>query len=278
MSHPLIDALTELEEASSKAFWTGEDRTAWRDDLLRQSLSRDLVSLQKLISSLAENREPHQTGRELIHVSMWDSDLQRCFGNNSTDEAQLQYNQHFEETLNRIETSTANTVVPVYLRPGFWMNESWIQEEEPLRRSLAAARSQNALTLRCGFLTQQADIYLAADLGFSAVQIHARGLDLYELQMAVELARDCRLCPIVSAANEDEVEQVIQTDAPHIALCYFPDKAAELSARFVQRTLPRIPNNCSKILLAATQTNAEIQLLTKLGFDLAIQFNPIAPT
>jgi hypothetical protein len=94
--------------------------------------------------------------------------------------------------------------------------------------------------------------------------------------MAVELARDCRLCPIVSAADEDQLEQVVQTDAPHIALCYFPDKSAELAARFVQRSLPRIPNNCSKILLAATQTNNEAQLLSKLGFDLALQFNPRA--
>lgn len=271
LSHQLINTLVELEIAAARAFWNAEDRDAWRNDVLRQRETRELISLKQLLK-LSNLKQKPETQYQILLT--WDQDLLRCLSGTVIPEHYPQLT--FRDTLSHLRNADSKSIAPLFLRPGFWMCESWLEEENDLRECLSLAHEKGVMILRCGFLTQQADIYLTADLGFSAVQLHAHGLDLYELQMAVELARDCRLSPIVSASNEEELEQVLQTDAPHIALCYFPSGVREQSARFIQRALPQIPNNCTKILFAATEQHSEIQLISRLGFDLAVQFNPHA--
>ncbi len=271
MSHPLIDSFVELERVAAQEFWKSEDRTAWRDDLLRQCETRDLLSLKSYLGRASGSLK----SPAIFPVFMWDNDLRRCFSiANSINSQETTSNEPFSTVLNSLKNLSPSSVAGLFLRPGFWMTESWQVEENDLRDALANARSTNSMIVRCGFLTQQADILLASDLGFSAIQIHAGSLDLYELQMAIELARDCRLCPIVSVATEEEMEQAIQTDAPHIALCHFPMEGIEQSAKFIQSALPRVPANCTRVLLTAAANTAEATLLTRLGFTSTFQFNP----
>jgi len=271
LSHQLIDSFVELERVAAQEFWKSEDRTAWRDDLLRKSETRDLLTLKSYLGRApAPLKSP-----DIFPVLMWDSDLRRCFRSViSTDSEETSSNEQFSAALNELNGMSPSSVAGIFLRPGFWMTESWQMEENELRDALANARRTNSLIVRCGFLTQHTDILLASDLGFSAIQIHAGSLDIYELQMAIELARDCRLCPIVSVATEEEMEQAVQTDAPHIALCHFPMEGKEQTAKFIQNALPRIPANCTRVLMTAATNDAEVTLLTRLGFTSAFQFKP----
>lgn len=271
MSHPLIDSLVELERVAAQEFWKTEDRTAWRDDLLRQCETRNLLTLKSYLGGASGSLK----SPAIFPVFMWDSDLRRCFSiAHSKNVQETPSIEPFSTVLHSLKSLSPASMAGVFLRPGFWMTESWQTEETELRDVLASARSRNSMIVRCGFLTQHADILISSELGFSAIQIHAGSLDIYELQMAIELARDCRLCPIVSVATDEEMEQAIQTDAPHIALCHFPMEGIEQSAKFIQSALPRVPANCTRVLMTAAANTAEATLLNRLGFTSTFQFNP----
>jgi hypothetical protein len=270
LNHPVIDALTQLEWAAAQQFWNSEDRSVWKDDLLRQCETRAILALKKFMANNFTEDKSNRTAVPVFPALMWDTDLRQCFTRQPAETIQLQNSNHFQLALDTLSESEPGSLIGMMLRPGFWMTDSWPAEEEQLRSALKTARANETLVFRTGFLTHQADILLAADLGFTGIQIHAAQLDLYELQMALELARDCKLCPLVSVSNPAEMEQVVQTDAPHIALCHFPTDGQELSMRFVQQALPKIPNSCSRLLITASCTESDLQLLGRLGFQAII--------
>ncbi len=198
-----------------------------------------------------------------FEVLTWDEDLLRCF----SQVGQPSAHRNFEAIIERIQNIESGQVLGLLPRPGFWLDENWHEQEDILRESLSIAKKKQALILRCGFVTEQSDVLMAAELGFSGVQIHAAGLDLFELQMLIELARDCRLSPIVSISDTEQMNTMLQTDAPHVALCCLAGEGFEDSIRFVQNALPGIPSNCTKILLAAALEEKEVMNFARLGFQ-----------
>jgi hypothetical protein len=273
LNHPIIDTLAQLDSAAAQQFWNSEDRSVWKDDLLRQSETLDILTLKQFLPTSISEDKTARTAIPVFSTFMWDKDLRNCFiqkssERSSSDEQEAQ----FQFILEQLAACNQTSLMGIMLRPGFWMTESWPDEEERLRNTLRIARKNRVLVFRNGFITHHADILLAADLGFTGVQIHAGDLDLFELQMAIELARDCKLCPVVSVSNEAQMEQVIQTDAPHIALCHFPSEGHESTIRFIQNALPKIPSNCTRLLMTASRSESELQLFGRLGFQAIIHF------
>lgn len=258
MNLQVIDTFVELEKTAAQHWWSAEDRTAWRDDLLRRRESVEPAALKGCLGS----------GLNIIPVHMWDSDLRRCFAQPDADPAADDAAELFNQ-LNALQTNQLCGLLP---RPGFWMESSWSEEEITLRDALARARASGALVLRCGFITEQTDVLMAADLGFSGIQIHAAELDLFELQFLIEMARDCRLSPVVSVENSKQMEVVLQTDAPHIALCCLSANGREQSIRFVQQTLPRIPANCTRMIVSGGFSQTEMQHFGNLGAGTILCF------
>lgn len=253
LNHRVIDTLVELERSAARVWWESEDRTAWRDDLLRRLDTHSPLQFKAFLNQACGRPE----------IFAWDDDLLQCF----SPATQITETRTFDDLISKIHMLKSNQVLGLIPRPGFWLTESWHEEEDLLRQALAGAKEKQSLVVRCGFLTQQSDVLMAADLGFSGVQIHADGLDLFELQLLIELARDCRISPIVSISNRSQVETVLQTDAPHIALCCLAGESYEESIRFVQEALPGIPANCTKILIASAFEEREIANLGRLGFQ-----------
>ncbi|NBW80518.1 hypothetical protein EBR21_02075 [bacterium] len=243
----------ELERSAARIWWSSEDRAAWRDDLLRRLDSQPTLFFKSFLKESCPRFE----------VLTWDEDLLRCF---STTRQQHPV-RNFGEIVEKIQNIEHAHVLGVLPRPGFWLTDTWHEEEDILRESLSVAKKKQALVVRCGFVTEQSDILMAAELGFSGVQIHAAGLDLFELQMLIELARDCRMSPIVSISDSEQMNTMLQTDAPHVALCCLAGEGFEDSIRFVQSALPSIPSNCTKILLAAALDEKEVMNFTRLGFQ-----------
>jgi hypothetical protein len=254
----VINTFVELESTAARHWWSSEDRMAWRDDLLRRRENLEPAALKACLAS----------GLNIIPVHLWDSDLRQCF--TQVDSAATAENA--PGIFQQLDALQANQLCAVFPRPGFWMESSWTEEEPSLRDALARARDSRALVLRCGFVTEQTDVLMAADLGFSGIQIHAAELDLFELQYLIELARDCRLSPVVSVENSKQMEIVLQTDAPHIALCCLAATGREQAIRFVQQTLPRIPANCTRIVVAGGFSQTELQHLGNLGAGTILCF------
>lgn len=263
MTQRIIDSLIDLEIAAANRFWQEEDRSAWKDDILRFSENKNTAQLKPHFN---QSNEQMRTGMTCAQVLIGDEDLKAALTRRSPDKPK----PHATATEGR---SPSQTLSGIYLRPGFWMQETWHEQEQQLRTALSDARSHGTLVVRNGFFNQTADILLAADLGFSGIQIHVHNLDLYELQMAIELARDCRLCPILSAARLSELELAIQTDAPHLGLCFFPDQDLQEQLSFVQRAVPQIPDGCSRILFGSVLDESEMNYFSHLHFDAVFQFN-----
>jgi indole-3-glycerol phosphate synthase len=152
------------------------------------------------------------------------------------------------------------------------MYDNWHAIEQNLRSHLEWSRERGHLVFRNGFFNSSADILMAAELGFTGVQIHVHSMDLFELQMALELARDCRLCPIVSAANVEELELAIQTDAPHLGLCFFPEQSSHEQMQFVQQAITKIPKDCTRVLFGSIRSESELSYLSHLSFDCIFRF------
>lgn len=268
MTQKIIQSLIELEAAAASSFWVSEDRSAWKEELLRFAETKSTPQLKPHLSERPE-RALHRP--LFAHVDICDDELIRIFGGEvmprESDEDQT-------KSMFSIETQNAKNISGVYLSPGFWMEDSWQLAELEFRKLLEQARQNEKIVFRNGFFNQAADILMTADLGFTGIQLHVHHLDLFELQMAVELARDCRLCPIVSAATYEELELAIQTDAPHLGLCYFPGLDNHEQEAFIQRAILRIPKDCTRTLFASIKTEAELNYLSSLPFDLVFQFYP----
>ncbi|MEN9809272.1 MAG: Indole-3-glycerol phosphate synthase [Pseudomonadota bacterium] len=251
MNLQVINTFVELEKTAAQHWWTAEDRTAWRDDLLRRRENIEPAALKTCLGS----------GLTIVPIHLWDSELRQCFMQVDADPEE----QDATDLFAQLDALQANQLCGLFPRPGFWMESSWSEEESALRDALTRASATRALVLRCGFITEQTDVLMAADLGFSGIQIHAAELDLFELQFLIELARDCRLSPVVSVENSKQMEIVLQTDAPHIALCCLAANGREQSIRFVQQTLPRIPANCTRMIVSGGFSQTEMQHLGNLG-------------
>jgi hypothetical protein len=263
----LIDSFLELERAAADCFWKSENREAWRDDLLRLRETQNILPL-KTQFDLSESAQQKQKTRD-GSILLWDSDLIRCL---TTSSPPTSDEDSFRAVVHTLSGMQKHTLTGLFLRPGFWMQPTWPEQEFPLRTALSRARENGAFIIRCGFLTQASDILWAADLGFSGIQIHAQGLDLFELQLAIELARDCRLSPVVSVSSFAELELVLQTDAPHIALCHLSSTGKGSTTHFMSEGLSRIPKNCSRLVIATALPASEIRALGKSGLDAALFF------
>jgi len=62
------------------------------------------------------------------------------------------------------------------------------------------------------------------------------------------------------------MQTLLETDAPHVALCCLAGEGFEEAIRFVQDALPGIPSNCTKILLTAALDEKEVMNFARLGF------------
>jgi hypothetical protein len=258
LNQSIINDLCELEQAAAQQWWHSEDRLAWRDELLRACELRQFISIRNCLNG----------STPLIPVRVWDSDLDSCF---SIPSAETE-DERFFNLISELENLEKDNALAIALRPGFWVSDSWPEHEEALRTALLKARAANATVVRCGFLCEQAEILMTAELGFTAIQLHASELDIFELQLLVELARDCKLTPIVSIENEKQLETVLGTDAPHILLCCLKGSGYEAAVRFVQQALPRLPEACSKLLLTSQAGQADVQLFRKLGMQGILNF------
>lgn len=258
MNHPVIKSLTELERAAAVDWWESEDRFAWRNELIRRCEAIEILPLKSCLAVIPA----------LLRIRMWDADLMGCFSLPSESAEDTQFSTLIDE-LNNLEKEALYAIAP---RPGFWMSEEWREQEESLRSALKKAKQSGALVVRCGFVSEQSDILMAADLGFSGIQIHAADLDLFQLQLLIELARDCRLTPVVSVEDQNQLETVLGTDAPHIALCCMNGDKYEWAIRFVQQSLPRLPHNCTKLIFSSAATETDVRLFGRLGMSGIFSF------
>ena len=266
LNHRLIESLIELENAAAEQFWVSEDRSAWKEELLSFAESKKPLQLKPYLNESAD----HPAGHPLLaNVTFLDGELMRIFGNPIKQSTLNPNEDNFSIEKQYPENER---VSGLFLGPGFWMGEQLHSLEQNLRSHLEWARQQGHLVFRSGFFNSSADILMAAELGFSGVQIHVHSLDLYELQMALELARDCKLCPIVSAATTKELELAIQTDAPHLGLCFFPGQNGHEHIQFVQQAITQIPKDCTRVLLGAIKNESELSYLSHLPFDCIFQF------
>jgi hypothetical protein len=259
LSRQVIDTFTALERQAADLWWTQEDRSVWRDELLRAKNNEALFSLKDFF------------GKELsiFPISMWDEDLSRCFSSHLEDSRAVR----FQKILTAFPSAEQLPFLSaIALRPAFWLDDDWHSTEELLRSALQKAQWQKAPVLRFGFFTQQADILMSADLGFAGIFIYADHLDVFELQLLVELARDCRLVPVVMAADFEQLEVSLQTDAAHLALCCLRGSDFESALRFVQEAVPRIPHNCTKLLVSGAITESEAIYFHRLGVQGVFSF------
>lgn len=269
LNHALINSLVELETAAALRFWASEDRTAWKDEILRFAETKHPLQLKPL---LAQSKGGNKTKPILAEVALLDDELIRIF---CPQLPHPTHDQTHSQTSVKANTQQTDLVSGLFLSPGFWLNENWEQFEVELRSHLEAHRQEEKLVFRTGFFNNAADILMAAELGFTGIQIHVHTMDLFELQMAIELARDCKLCPIVSAATLKELELAIQTDAPHVGLCFFPGQNAHEHELFVQRGITQIPKDCTRILFASLKSSTELNYLSQLPFDCIFQLSAV---
>lgn len=269
LTQKLINSLFELEQAASERFWTVEDRSAWKDELLRFAETKKAAQLKPY---LREWTAKSTSKTALAEVTLLDDELVRIFGH---QENLLAADTDNEDAADGNNPTSNGQISGVFLGPGFWLNDHWHSTEQRLRSQLEFSCQQGHLVFRNGFFNSAADILMAAELGFTGIQIHAHTLDLFQLQMAIELARDCRLCPIVSAATPEELELAVQTDAPHLGLCYFPEQSNHEQSAFVQQAITQIPKDCTRILFAAIKNASELNYLSQLPFDCIFHFGAL---
>jgi hypothetical protein len=118
--------------------------------------------------------------------------------------------------------------------------------------------------IRTGFLSTEFDVWESIALGFNGLCVHARVLDLYEIQLLTEICRDYKTSLIAIADSRETLARVLESDCPYVGLWGYNPNTFAPDFSGLSKMAPKVPSTCQKIAFLPGADAAEMQLLAKM--------------
>jgi hypothetical protein len=123
--------------------------------------------------------------------------------------------------------------------------------------------------IRTGFLSTEFDVWESIALGFNGLCIHARHLDLFEIQFFTEICRDFKMSLVAIAESRETLSRIIESDCPYVGLwgynvnTFAPDFAA------LSKMASKVPSTCLKVAFLSGDSHSEVEMLSKMHVSVA---------
>jgi hypothetical protein len=115
--------------------------------------------------------------------------------------------------------------------------------------------------LRTGFLSTEFDVLETVALGFQGLCIHARVLDVYEIQLLTEICRDFRITLVAIADSQETLARVLESDCPYAGLWGYDSKSFAPNFSIVSKLSSKVPSSCYRIAFLPSQPEPQWDVL-----------------
>ncbi len=121
------------------------------------------------------------------------------------------------------------------------------------------------LCLRTGFLSTEFDVLETAALGFHGLCVHARVLDLYEIQLFTEICRDFSMTLIAIADSASTVERILESDCPYVGLWGYDVETFSPQFSLLSKLVPKIPSTCHRVVFLPSTQQVPLDVLRSMS-------------
>ena len=134
-------------------------------------------------------------------------------------------------------------------------------------KEVLICKGDDQFALRTGFYQDEFDIYQSILMGFQGMTLYTEGLDVYQLQYLTEIARDYSFSLFFVIHNKQELDCVLETDAPYFILSSFDKKNFSKNNTPLYHLSPFVPKTASLFAMGPTDLIKEKKELALLGFS-----------
>ncbi|APJ04400.1 hypothetical protein [Silvanigrella aquatica] len=166
----------------------------------------------------------------------------------------------FDTEVNIIDFNNKDDIFCLFTSP---LHEEWLEK--------ISIKHEDSLVLRSGFFTQEYEIYDSIIHGFDGMFIYCYNLDKYQIQYLTEIGREFHFSIIFIIHNKKELQTVLDTDAPYIAISgYNPHNFSHDSSIFFQLA-NLLPKTTNLMAWAGLLENSKKTLLNNIGFKVIFE-------
>ena len=130
---------------------------------------------------------------------------------------------------------------------------------------------ENSMILRSGFFNQEYEIYDSILHGFDGMFIYCWNLDKYQLQLLTETAREFNFTLIFIIHNKKELNTILETDAPYIAISGFKSQNFGIDTTVFFQLANFIPKSANLMAWASKLENDKKSLLNSIGYKVIFE-------
>jgi hypothetical protein len=136
-------------------------------------------------------------------------------------------------------------------------------EEESSRtwKEFLNGLSSTQICLRTGFLSTEFDVLETVALGFQGLCVHARVLDVYEIQLLTEICRDYRITLVAIADSQEALARVLESDCPYAGLWGYDSKSFAPSFSLVSKLSSKVPSTCYRMAFLPSEPEPQWDVL-----------------
>ncbi|WP_338635425.1 hypothetical protein [Spirobacillus cienkowskii] len=134
-------------------------------------------------------------------------------------------------------------------------------------------KNDDCMVFRSGFFSDEYDLYESMLLGFDGMVVYSYGMDKYKIQLLTEIARDYHFTLMFIVHNKQEIREVLETDAPYIAISGFNPKTFEVDFSHFVHLSQYIPKTTNLIAWSGYLDNSKKIFLKDIGYKVVFELN-----
>jgi Indole-3-glycerol phosphate synthase len=143
------------------------------------------------------------------------------------------------------------------------LHEEWLET--------ISIKYEDSMILRTGFFNEEYEIYDSILHGFDGMFIYCQGLDKYKIQYLTETAREYHFTLIFIIHNKNELQTLLETDAPYLAISGFKAHNFELDTSVFFQLSNLIPKTANLMAWAGKLENDKKMLLNNIGYKVIFE-------
>jgi hypothetical protein len=143
------------------------------------------------------------------------------------------------------------------------LHEEWIET--------ISIKYEDSMILRSGFFNQEYEIYDSILNGFDGMFIYCQGLDKYQIQLLTETAREYHFTLIFILHNKNELNTILDTDAPYFAVSGFKANNFDIDLTLFIQLANHIPKTANLMAWAPKLDDNKKKLLGNFGYKVVFE-------
>ncbi len=140
------------------------------------------------------------------------------------------------------------------------LNENW--------QEILFYKSDSSFIFRTGFYSQEYDIYDSILKGFDGLFIYCDKQDVYQIQLLTEIARDYNFTLIFLAQDKKQLNTILETDAPYIAISGINSASLKQENHNLVQLANLVPKTAKLMAWTKKISPEEKKILHHLGYQV----------